>query len=136
MPLRNDSTGCEGTTSAHVEQPERRAHSMTSQDSGRPLAPGASTRLELVGTGPAARPTWDAVLPTDPTVPAFQTPAWLDAICAATSYKDATRAYRTEDGRSMVLPMAGRALAGPFAFEGSLPVGWGPGGLVASDGAV
>ena len=92
--------------------------------------------LRLVGTGPAARSTWEVVLATNPTVPAFQTPAWLDAICEATSYADATRAYRTKDGRSMVLPMAGRALHGPLSFEGSLPVGWGACGLVASDGAV
>jgi hypothetical protein len=109
---------------------------MTSQDSGRTLARGASPRLELVGTGPAARHTWEAVLPTDPTAPAFQTPAWLDAICAATSYEDATSAYRTEDGRSIVLPMVRRALPGPLSFEGSLPVGWGTGGLVSSDGMI
>jgi hypothetical protein len=98
--------------------------------------PGASPRLSLVGTGPAARHTWEAVLPTDPTVPAFQTPAWLDAICAATSYEDATCAYRTEDGRSMVLPVVRRVLPGPLSFVGSLPVGWGTGGLVSSDGMI
>lgn len=87
---------------------QRRAHPLTSQDSGRTLAPGASPRLILVGTGPAARHTWEAVLPTDPTVSVFQTPAWLDAICAATSYEDATCEYRTEDGRSVVLPIVRR----------------------------
>jgi hypothetical protein len=87
---------------------QRRAHPLTSQDSGRTLAPGGSPRLKLVGTGPAARHTWEAVLPTDPTVSVFQTPAWLDAICAATSYEDATCEYRTEDGRSVVLPIVRR----------------------------
>jgi Acetyltransferase (GNAT) domain len=96
----------------------------------------ALPRVELVGTGPAARPTWEAVLAADPTVPAFQTPRWLDAICAATAWKDATRAYRAEDGRAMVLPLVRRALPGPLSFEGSLPVGWGTGGLVSSDGMV
>jgi hypothetical protein len=137
MRLLNDLDRLRAQQGGHrVEQPERRAHPMTSQDADRTLATGASPRLKLVGTGPAARPTWEAVLPTDPTVPAFQTPAWMDAICAATSYQDATCAYHTEDGRSVVLPMVRRALPGPLSLEASLPVGWGTGGLVSSDGKV
>jgi hypothetical protein len=78
---------------------------------------------------------WSDVVRRDPGAGVHQTPAWIDAICATGGYVDATRLYRTDDGRELVLPMVRRAPWRPPVAE-SLPSAWGTGGLLASDGVV
>jgi len=86
-------------------------------------------------TSPAPRDAWTAVLKASPEALAYQTPAWLDCICALSGkYQDVSRLYLTTDGRRLVLPMVRRAQpAVPKALvpEASLPYFWGTGGLLA-----
>lgn len=81
---------------------------------------------------PVSRPEWREVLASDPDALVYQTPEWIDAICATALFVDASRLYRRPDGRRMVLPMV-RPMFAPGRC--SLPAGWGPGGLV-SEGEV
>lgn len=82
---------------------------------------------------PAPRGVWHELLESDPGANIYQTPAWLDAICATGGYKDASRLYETAAGEQLVLPMVRRAwLPRVLAVEESLPAGWGTGGLVAT----
>jgi hypothetical protein len=77
------------------------------------------------------------VLASDPWALVSQTPAWLDCVCAAGRYADATRAYRTSDGRELVLPLARiRHLPDAAGVESSMPFGWGAGGVVSAGGRV
>jgi hypothetical protein len=93
--------------------------------------------VRLGASGSAARDAWCAVLAAAPDrARVSQTPAWLDCVCEAGHYEDATRAYRAADGRVLVLPLARvRGLPAPAAVESSLPPGWSAGGLV-SEGSV
>jgi hypothetical protein len=98
---------------------------------------GAGGALTLAAVGGAAREIWRQVLPTDPSALVSQTPAWLDCVCASGRYEDATRAYRTADGRALVLPLVRlRKLPAAATIESSMPFGWGAGGLVCSDARV
>lgn len=82
---------------------------------------------------PAPRCVWRELLASDPAANIYQTPAWLDAICATGEYKDATRLYETAAGKQLVLPMVRRVWRPrPLSVEESLPAGWGTGGLVAT----
>src|SRR4051794_15705857 len=97
----------------------------------RPSRPDGAVRLLAVGTG--ARELWRVALSHDAGAGATQTPEWLDALCDLGRHEDATRAYRTDDERCVVLPLARRRGApGPLGLEGSLPFGWSAGGLVGS----
>jgi hypothetical protein len=87
-------------------------------------------------TSPAPRRIWEELLATDPQALITQTPAWLDALCAAGGYADASRLYELPGGRQLVLPLARRrGLPSALALTTSLPHGWGMGGLVAAGGA-
>jgi hypothetical protein len=86
-------------------------------------------RLEAIG--PEARAAWTEALAGDPAAVVSQTPAWLDCLCAVGGHADATRAYRAADGRRLVLPLARRRGLG---LQGSMPFGWGTGGLVCDGG--
>jgi hypothetical protein len=93
--------------------------------------------VELIAVGLGAREAWREVLATDPTALVSQTPAWLDCICATGRYEDATRAYRTRDGRRLVLPLARwRRIPDTASVEASMPHGWGTGGIVCSGGSL
>jgi CelD/BcsL family acetyltransferase involved in cellulose biosynthesis len=89
-------------------------------------------RLEAVGA--AARENWHAALAAGGgTALVSQTPAWLDCVCAIGRHEDATRAYRADDGRVLVLPLARvRGVPAAAALEGSMPFGWSTGGIVGS----
>jgi Acetyltransferase (GNAT) domain len=83
-------------------------------------------------TSPAPREVWQEVLKADAQTLVFQTPAWLDCICALGGYEDASRLYETPGGRRLVLPMVRRkGLPEALTSQASLPLGWGIGGLVA-----
>jgi hypothetical protein len=104
-------------------------------DEERSTRAGRALTLEAVGA--AARGVWEQVLPTDPTALISQTPAWLDCVCASGRYEDATRAYRTADGRALVLPLVRlRKLPAVATIESSMPFGWSTGGLVCSGGGL
>jgi hypothetical protein len=93
--------------------------------------------VKLIGVGADAREAWCRVLPADPNAVISQTPAWLDCICAASHHEDATRAYEASDGRSLILPLARtRPLPRPASVEGSMPWGWGTGGVVSPGGVL
>jgi hypothetical protein len=93
--------------------------------------------VKLVGVGADAREAWRRVIPADPNAVVSQTPAWLDCICAASHYEDATRAYEASDGRILILPLARTApLPALASVESSMPWGWGTGGVVSPGGAL
>ena len=80
---------------------------------------------------PAPRDEWRAVLADDPAALPEHAPEWVDALCAAGPYADASRYYRLADGREFVLPLVRRT--GPAGLGGALfsyPTSWGMGGLV------
>lgn len=83
---------------------------------------------------PAPREVWDEVLRESPEALIFQTPAWLDCICATGGYEDASRLYELAGGRHLVLPLVRRKnVFRRLATEASLPYTWGCGGVVAPD---
>jgi hypothetical protein len=83
---------------------------------------------------PAPRGRWRALLAEDPDALPTQGPEAVDAMCARSLWRDASRLYTTDEGRSFVLPMARLGPAGPLAVEGSPRHGWGYGGVVAPGG--
>jgi Acetyltransferase (GNAT) domain len=85
---------------------------------------------------PAPRDIWRRTLAADPNAVATQTPEWLDCLCRARGYVDASRLYELPDGRIMVLPLAAKVLAGVRVAEESWPHGWGYGGAVVAGGEV
>ncbi|MGH3476758.1 MAG: GNAT family N-acetyltransferase [Pseudonocardiaceae bacterium] len=82
---------------------------------------------------PAPRQVWREILASDAEANIYQTPAWLDAICAAGGYQDSSRLYVTAAGEQLVLPMVRRTgMPQVLTVEESLPADWGTGGLVAT----
>jgi len=82
-------------------------------------------------TTPAPRERWRALLAQDPGSLPEHTPAWVDAICDAGRYVDASRLYSLPDGRELVLPLVRRrGAAGTGGWFSSYPHAWGMGGLV------
>jgi len=80
---------------------------------------------------------WDEVLASAPGALPTQTPTWLQCVCAVDGYEDASRLYETPDGRRLVLPLVRRRVLGrALSTEASLPIGWGPGGLLGEGGVV
>ena len=84
---------------------------------------------------PAPRDLWQAVLSSDPNALVFQSPQWIDSVCAHGGYEDASRLYELPRGRHLVLPLARRRNRPTLLrTEASLPSSWAPGGIVASGG--
>ena len=84
-------------------------------------------------SSPAPRDIWHSLMDADPEAMPYQSPAWLDSVCASGKYADASRLYEADDGRQFILPMVRRRrLPAWLKTAGSLPSGWGMGGLVAS----
>jgi CelD/BcsL family acetyltransferase involved in cellulose biosynthesis len=99
---------------------------------------GVTTTAATVRS-PAPRDEWEDVLASAADALPTQRPAWLRSVCAVDGYEDASRLYRAADGRRLVLPLVRRRVLGldtRWAPLASLPVGWGPGGLLAEDGVV
>jgi hypothetical protein len=90
--------------------------------------------VTLIAVGPAARAAWREALEHDPQALISQTPAWMDCVCDAGRYEDATRAYEAADGHLLVLPLARRRVPGVAGVAASMPFGWGTGGLISSRG--
>jgi hypothetical protein len=93
-------------------------------------------RQAVVGvTSPAPRDVWEEVFLSDPTALVTHTHTWLDFVCTAGDYADASRLYELPVGRRLVLPMVRRRhLPGSLAAEASFPPGYGMGGLLAPGG--
>jgi hypothetical protein len=112
----------------------------------RPVADAAPYTV----SSPADEDEWQDVVGSALSALPTQTPAWLRCVCAVDGYEDASRLYRTADGRRLVLPLVRRRVlhrqqhlpvsgvavpaagsaAGAFAVQAALPYGWGPGGLL------
>jgi Acetyltransferase (GNAT) domain len=91
--------------------------------------------VKLTAEGPAARGVWNRVLAHDPDASISQTPTWMDCLCASGRWKDVTRSYLADDGRELVLPLAGwRRSGGAARVAASMPFGWGTGGLLCPAG--
>jgi Acetyltransferase (GNAT) domain len=91
-------------------------------------------QLDRDVVSPAPRAVWDSTRLDDPEALPTQGPEWTDALCATGRWSDASRLYRTRDGRALVLPMVRRRFAGPMRVEASMPTHWGFGGLLADGG--
>lgn len=91
--------------------------------------------MRLTAQGAAARGPWNRALAADPSAPVSVSPAWMDCVCASGRWRDATRAYRTDDGRELVLPLARLSrTTGVMEVAASMPFGWGTGGVLCGDG--
>ena len=89
-------------------------------------------RLRVIS--PAPRDVWRDLLSRDPAALFFHSPDWVDRACADGGYEDVSRLYETRQGRLLVLPLLRRNyLGGVLSRQGSLPPGWGTGGVL-SDG--
>jgi hypothetical protein len=106
--------------------------------SGRRGAQASDVRLyridaqQLQVTTPAPRRQWLSLLDRDTNASIYQTPQWLDAICLADGYEDASRLYETAAGRQFVLPIVRRRPYQVLPVEESMPSAWGMGGLIAA----
>jgi hypothetical protein len=82
---------------------------------------------------PAPRSTWQAVFDQDVEAVPYQSPQWTDALCRSAHRRDASRLYTFDDGTQMVLPMIGLPrVPGALDLAGSMPWGWGIGGMVST----
>jgi hypothetical protein len=93
-------------------------------------------RANLTAVGAGAREAWTRALEMDDDALVSQTPAWMDCVCASGRYEDVTRAYETDGGKQLVLPLARLRVPGPLSAVSSMPFGWGTGGLISSRGRV
>jgi hypothetical protein len=92
--------------------------------------------VRLAAVGADAREAWTQALAIDEDALVSQTPAWMDCVCSSGRYEDATRVYRTDDGRALILPLARLCVPKPVSAVSSMPFAWGTGGLVSSGGPV
>jgi len=97
----------------------------------RPSLLARSTAFQV--TSPAPRAAWLEALDADPEALVTQTPTWLDFVCAAGRYEDASLLFEWTDGRRLVLPMARRrGQPARWAPVVSYAESWGMGGVVGS----
>ena len=102
-------------------------HSLESRVGPRPGAV-----VEMVS--PAPRDIWRGVLRDDPGATAQLTPAYFDAVVAATGGSDVSRFYQLRDGRQLLLPLVRRPSRFGLHLDASYPEGYGPGGMLATGG--
>jgi hypothetical protein len=91
---------------------------------------------ELVAVGAEARQAWRDAAPRDVDALVSQTPEWMDCVCGCGDYTDVTRLYETGNGHRLVLPLARRRVPEAVSAIGSMPFGWGTGGLISAEGQV
>ncbi len=85
-------------------------------------------------TSPVPRDVWQAVLRSDPGATALQTPAYFDAVLAATGGRDDSRLYCLEDGRRLLLPLVRQPFVPGVRLAAAYPGGYGHGGMLATGG--
>ena len=83
---------------------------------------------------PVPRDVWQAVLRSDPGATALQTPAYFDAVLAATGGRDDSRLYSLDDGRRLVLPLVRQRSVPGLRLNAAFPGGYGHGGMLATGG--
>jgi hypothetical protein len=82
---------------------------------------------------PAPRDIWESVIQADANALVTQTPAWIDCICAAGGYKDASRFYEIPGRGYFILPMVDtKHLPAVLGTLSSPPHAWGMGGVISS----
>ncbi|MFI5643835.1 GNAT family N-acetyltransferase [Kitasatospora sp. NPDC051705] len=96
-----------------------------------PRNPPAGVRV----TSPVPRALWWELLGRDRGALVTQTPTWLDCLCEAWPLEDASRLYRFDGGRRILVPLVRHRRRGTrLLAEESWP-GWGVGGALVPDGA-
>jgi hypothetical protein len=87
----------------------------------------------LLVVTPAPRAVWLDLLKADAQALVTQTPTWLDFVCNAAGYEDASRLYTLQGGRQLILPLV-RRKGWPHSLttQASLPNAWGVGGMLAT----
>jgi hypothetical protein len=76
---------------------------------------------------------WLRLMQADPEAMPYQSPAWIDSICAMGGYRDVSRFYDFGRGRHYVMPLVARSgLSSVLNTASSLPPAWGIGGLIGS----
>lgn len=99
------------------------------------MALKVAVQSEVRVTTPVPRTLWRWVLERDPDVLPSQTPEWLEALCAGSAFRDASRLYETAHGQLAVLPLVARAGRSPrMGVWHSMPPAWGFGGPVVEGG--
>jgi Acetyltransferase (GNAT) domain len=82
---------------------------------------------------PAPHTVWQEVFDRDAEAVPYQSPLWTDALCRSDHRRDASRFYTFSDGTQMVLPVVEhRWVPAAVDLAGSMPWGWGMGGLVST----
>src|SRR2546427_127777 len=66
---------------------------------------------------PAPRDAWEEALRADPLALETQSPAWIDAMCAAGGFEDASRLYETEEGGYSSFPSCGAGWGEPRCWK-------------------
>jgi hypothetical protein len=100
------------------------------------LGPDSSARV----TSPAPQAVWGEIVDADPMAGPSHLPAWLDCVCRADGWVDASRLYEMPGGRRLVLPLVRKAIVGTsghstlLTVQASYPHGWGSGGILAPGG--
>ena len=113
----------------------------------RSVSAAGTQTWEVLGSGgpaqvtcPAPRAAWSEIVEADPFAQPSHLPVWLDCICQADGWTDASRLYEMPDGRQVVFPLVSKALAGTpglsklLTVQASFPHGWGSGGILAPGG--
>jgi Acetyltransferase (GNAT) domain len=85
-------------------------------------------RMSIEAEGADARPAWENLVARDDSIALSKTPEWIDCICSASRFSDATLLFRGDDGRQLILPRLRKTGTPSFLgqFE-SPPQGWGLG---------
>ena len=85
-------------------------------------------RMSIEAEGADARPAWEDLVARDDSIALSKTPEWIDCICSASRFSDASLLFRGDDGRQLILPRLRKTgtptFLGPFE---SPPQGWGLG---------
>src|SRR4051794_30459372 len=97
----------------------------------RPSLLARSTAFQV--TSPVPRDVWVDALADDPEALVTQTPTWLQYVCAAGRYDDASVLFEWVDGRRLVLPMVRRrGQPSRWATMVSYAESWGIGGAIGN----
>ncbi|MEO8883747.1 MAG: GNAT family N-acetyltransferase [Devosia sp.] len=80
---------------------------------------------------PAPRDDWQTLMLSDPEAVPYQSPGWMESVCASGTFQDVSRLYTMPDGRRFLLPLARRSGRPSWlAAAASLPPSWGMGGVI------
>jgi len=105
-------------------------------DDGTVLVGRPTERARLVDVSFANVDDWTSALSASTPALPEQSSAWVAAMCRSRLVDDVSRAYRFDDGRTVVLPLVRRGI-GPVASWWSPLPAWGVGGPVGDvDGTV